>query len=164
MCVKNINVTGTLFKEVNYENGHKSFEMPFDPIVAKVSNNCSYIENFSIVLNFCLMGTNKDENKNQNVVNQKGVLHVLLRLAKVSKDVEKQLYSDITEFELNLNDENMYISHACVDYVTIRRIFSISQITLDARAGLGEYVFKVLVKTNPEDNWNVQSYIPFRIE
>jgi len=110
------------------------------------------------------MGTNKDENKNQNVVNQKGVLHVLLRLAKVSKDVEKQLYSDITEFELNLNDENMYISHACVDYVTIRRIFSISQITLDARAGLGEYVFKVLVKTNPEDNWNVQSYIPLRIE
>ena len=36
MCVKNINVTGTLFKEVNYENGHKSFEMPFEQILAKV--------------------------------------------------------------------------------------------------------------------------------
>lgn len=164
MCVKNVNVTGTFFKKVTYENGLKSFEMPFDTIVAKTMNNTTYIEDFSIVLNYCLLATNSEEYKDDNVVNQKGKLYNLLRLSKVSKDEDKQLSVDLTEFTIDLNDPNLYVSHACVDYVTLRKVFSVSQISLDASLGLGEYVLKILVKNDKNDMWNVQSYVPLRIE
>lgn len=164
MCIKNINITGTFFKKIVYENGFKSFEMPFDTIIAKTINNTTYIEDFSIILNYCLMGTNNEENKGSNIINQKGKLYNLLRLSKVSKDEEKQLSVDLAEFVIDLNDPDLYISHACVDYVTLRKSFSVSQITLDNTLGLGEYVLKILIKTNENDMWNVQSYIPLRIE
>lgn len=164
MCVKNINITGTFFKKVTYENGFKSFEMPFDTIVAKTTNNTTYIDNFSIVINYCLMATNSKENKQNNIINQKGKLYNLLRLSKVSKDESKQLSIDLAEFVIDLNDSDLYISHACVDYVTLRKVFSVSQIILDNTLGLGEYVLKILVKTDENDMWNVQSYIPLRIE
>ena len=164
MCMRNVNITGTFFKKVTYENGFKSFEMPFDTIVAKTTNNATYIEDFSIVLNYSLMATNNDEHKQDNIINQKGKLYNLLRLSKVSKDEEKQLSVDLAEFVIDLNDPDLYISHACVDYVTLRKAFSVSQITLDSTLGLGEYVLKILVKTNEEDMWNVQSYVPLRIE
>lgn len=164
MCMKNINITGTLFKKITLENDFQSFEMPFDTIVAKTNNNTLYIDDFSIVLNYCLMGTNKTENLSSNIVNQKGKLYTLLRLSKVSRDESKQLSVDLSEFVIDLSDPNLYISHACVDYVTFRKIFSVTQINLDKRAGLGEYVLKILVRTDENDMWNVQSYIPLRIE
>ena len=164
MCMTNINITGTFFKKVTYGSGFKSFEIPFDTIVAKTTNNTTYIDDFSIVLNYCLLATNNEENKKDNIVNQKGKLYNLLRLSKVSKDEDKQLSIDLAEFLIDLNDPDLYISHACVDYVTLRKVFSVSQITLDNTAGLGEYVLKILIKTDENDIWNVQSYIPLRIE
>lgn len=165
MCIQNINITGTLFKKVVYETDYKSFERPFDVITAKISNSVSYIEDFAIVLNFCLMGTNNPNNKETNIVNRRDKLDVLIRLSKVSKYTEKQLSIDLAEFTLDIKDDSdLIISRACVDYITLRKVFTVSRIDLNSVAGLGDYVFKILVKTPEQNNWNVQSYIPLRIQ
>ena len=117
------------------------------------------------MLNIALLGTNNKVNAKTNVVNTKGKLNVLVRLAKVSKDENKQVFMDLKKIEINLSDENITIYHACVDYLTYRAIIKVPRITLPESGILGDYVIKVLVNLNDASNeYFVQSFAPLRIE
>ena len=164
MCLQNVNVTGNFFKKVSYENEVQKFEMPFDTIVAKTEGNSKYIDDFSIVLNFCLLGTTDPEKKKTNIIETRTPLNVLLRLSKVTTEPEQQKSLDLTDFIIDPNSNEIKVQKACVDYIICRKIFTVSRITIPNYLNLGEYVLKILAKTNKETTYNVQSYIPLRIE
>ena len=166
MGLPNINITISLFKDIKDIKNIKSFSMPFDTIVAKTENNKKYIDDFFIVLNVNLLAANNYEKGKMNIVNQKGKLNILIRLAKVSNNIKKQIFMDLGKLEIDLSDKSNVISHACVDYLVYRAILSIPKITLSPVGGLGEYVIKALIKpsTSLDDVYTVQSLVPLRIE
>ena len=166
MCLPNVNMTISLFKNVKDAENIKNFSMPFDTIVAKTENDKKYIDNFFIVLNVNLLASNNQTKKEENIVNQKGKMNILIRLAKVSSNEDKQVFMNLGKLELDLSDKSNVISHACVDYLTYRAILDIPKIVLSPIGGLGEYVIKALVKSSisSDDVYIVQSLAPLRIE
>lgn len=164
MCLANINIITKLYKQVVTQDDITKYEMPFDTIVAKTIDDEMYIEDFYIVSDFNLLWTNNEEKAKDNVVNNKGKLQVLLRISRLSTDSEKQLNLDLHRYDIDLSDESIVVSKACVPYILYEKILKVGKILLSPKAGLGNYVIKTLVRTNDEDNWNIQNIIPLRIE
>ncbi len=164
MCLSNINAITKLFKQVIIQDDVTKFEMPFDTIVAKTINDELYIENFYIVTDFNMLYTNNKEKATTNIVNNNGTLQVLLRISRLSKDDSKQLNLDLCKYDINLSDENIVISKACVPYVQYEKILKVGKLSLSPQAGLGDYVIKTLTRINDNDKWNIQNIIPLRIE
>lgn len=164
MCLSNINVITKLFKHVTKQDGISKYEMPFDTIVAKTHDNEISIEGFYIVMDFNLLSTKNVEKQKDNIVYNKGTLQVLLRFSRLSTDDEKQMNLDLYKYDINLKDENIISSKACVPYVQYEKILKVDKVGLSPKAGLGNYVLKTLVRTNDNDNWNIQNIIPLRIE
>lgn len=164
MCLANVNVITKLYKQVVHQGDITRFEMPFDTIVAKTSNEEMYIEDFFIVSDFNLLSTNNEKKAKNNVVNNKSALQILLRISRLSKDSDKQLNLDLYNYTIDLNDKSIAISQACVPYVQYQKILKVGKVPLSSQAGLGNYVIKTLVRTKDEDNWSIQNIIPLRIE
>ena len=159
MCKSNINIIANLYKNYTDENNIKTFEAPFDTIIATKEEGMSYIENFFIVI-----GTSDEKKKNDNVLINKKNLKIKLRLSKLSSDPSKQYFTDLTETNVDLGSDDIHISHACVDYVSLRQLLKVKRINLEDKIGLGNFVLKILIKTEEEEQWTVQSLTPLRIE
>ena len=167
MGLYNVNITGNLYKSLTIKKGYKAFEFPFDTIVANKEGRKLYISDFYILLNFSLLGTNIEEHKEENLINNKGKLELLLRISNVSLEENKRKYSNITKLEVDLQDNQRYIIspiNAEVNFSTYRETFYITEITLDNEVGLGDYIIEILVKTTSNEKWKLQSLIPLRIE
>ena len=167
MGLYNVNITGNLYKSLTIKKGYKAFEFPFDTIVSNKEGRKLYISDFYIVLNFSLLGTNIEEHKEENLINNKGKLELLLRISNVSLEENKRKYSNITKLEVDLQDNQRYIIspiNAEVNFSTYRETFYITEITLDNEVGLGDYIIEILVKTTSNEKWKLQSLIPLRIE
>lgn len=164
MCKSNINIIANLYKNYTDENNIKTFEAPFDTIIATKEEGMSYIENFFIVIDYRILGTSDEKKKNDNVLINKKNLKIKLRLYKLSSDPSKQYFTDLTETNVDLGSDDIHISHACVDYVSLRQLLKVKRINLEDKIGLGNFVLKILIKTEEEEQWTVQSLTPLRIE
>ncbi len=164
MCLPNINITAKLYKNVYTKDDIQCFEAPFDTIVAQTKDGVMSISDFYLVLNFNLLGTANEEKKATNIVENRETLTVLIRMAKLSKDISKQLYNNLIQFDIDLSENKNLIAKACVPYVQYERILKVNKLILPESSGLGNYVIKVLVKTKESSRWNVQTMIPLRVE
>ena len=150
MCMQNVNI-------VTNE--------PFDTIVAKTIDGNKYIEDFIIAIAFNLLGTNDENKKKDNVVEQKGKLYVDVKMCKLSKLPEHQLSTTLATFEIDLSSKDIVSQKACVPYVMFDKILNVKRLGLPDTNELGSYVIKVRVKAKEDsDKWNLQSIYPLRVE
>ena len=78
---------------------------------------------------------------------------------------EQNLYRKLSEFEINLASEDVTICKSDIPYVVFERMLNVTEIELPDRAELGDYVIKVLIKTDKNaEKWNLQSLCPLRVE
>lgn len=158
MCISNVNATAELIKSITNENEQRVFSMPFDTFLLN-SGECS-IRNFHIMVNLTLMGTTNEENKRTNVVETNGILYVLIRLTRLSSDINNQLSVDLDRFSIDVSSSDIVKMQACVPYVNYERLLKINELPLPESDPTGNYVLKVLVKTSQDTQWNVQSLSP----
>lgn len=169
MCVSNVNATVTLFSDIkNVESqGLQDFSRPFDFIISnQYEGNIRTIGGFYIVVDITLLGTTNEERKKTNIICNKQKLNVLLRLTKSSSHSDKIMFLDIDEFTIDASDASIIKKNACVPYINYRKIKKIENngIQINPDAGLGDYVFKVLVKRPCDEEWQPQSFYNLRIE
>lgn len=159
MCISNINAVANLYKSyTTNSNSTQSFENSFDTVVAIRENRNVYIEDFFVVVDYRIMGTTDENKKKDNVIIQKKPLYVKIRLTKLSSDEGKQYFLDLGEDKI----DNENILHADVDYISLRKISRVKKIDF-SDIGVGEFVVKVLMKTNIDDDWNIQSLTPLNV-
>lgn len=84
MCMQNINVTTRLYKNIVQTGSNQSFSMPFDTILAKTRGSSKYINNFIIDIYFNMLGTNRPEDKETNIVENKGTIYVRVNMCKIA--------------------------------------------------------------------------------
>lgn len=165
MCMQNINVTIRLYKNIVQTSSNQSFSMPFDTILAKTHGSSKYINDFIIDIYFNMLGTNRPENKETNIVENKGTIYVRVNMCKIANIPEQKLYRELSEFEINLASEDVTICKSNIRYVVFERMLNITEIELPDRAELGAYVINALIKTDKNiKKWNLQSLCPLRVE
>lgn len=158
MCMKYLNATVNCFENVIYRTNSSlpyAYERPFDGVIAVKENGEYYLNSFGIVTSLCLLGTNKEDCKKDNLLSQRGKLDVIIRLTKCDKDPEKRIGLDIDEFQIDCKEKEEDICVACYDFLNYTRITKTNRIKLDA--GKGKYVIKVLVKDHKDSIYTVQS-------
>lgn len=163
MCMKYLNATTCCYESVTLK-GEKpiSFNRPFNRIIAtKQVDGTFAISGFSIVTQMSLLGTNTEANKAVNIIEQQGCIDVIIRLTKCDVDAEKQLARDLDIFKINIKEMSNQIDRACYSFLNYTRITEISDVKLDA--GIGNYVIKVLVKNEVDDNYTIQTMSSFQI-
>lgn len=165
MCLPNINIIANLYKNYTVSaNNVKTFEAPFDKIVAIKDEYNAYIEDFFIVIDYRILGSSDETKKETNVVEMKKPLYVKIRLSKLSADESGQYFLDLGESVVDIGSDDIHVLHACVNYVSLRQIFKVDKNNLSDEVGFGNFVLKILVKTDENEKWNVQSLTPLRIE
>lgn len=165
MCIQNINVITKLYKKIYRAEDNYYFDEPFDTIIAKTIDGNKYIEDFAIAINFNMLGTTDEEKKKNNIVESRGKLYVDVKMCKLSKEIERQLTTTLTTFEIDLSSDDIIFQRACVPYVLYDKILNVKRIKLPDTGELGNYVIKVRVKVDAEaEKWNLQSIYPLRIE
>lgn len=168
MCVQNVNATISLFRDVRRAEvqGAQEFMLPFDTIISNSFNNNRYIGGFFIVIDIALLSTTNEEKKKTNVIYNKEKINILIRMTKSSKDKEKQLSLDIDDFTIDASQRDLIKTNACVEYINYKRIkkIDVNAIQLTPEVGIGDYIFKVLVKRPYDKNFQVQSIYGLKVE
>lgn len=167
MCMKYVNATARCFDTVLMnEDKIISFVGPFETIVGYEKNGQVVIENFAIVTEIAVLGTNNEDSKKNNPLYNNDTLYFTLRLTKRDRDPAKQVGKDLDKFVIDIRKlkETREISHACYPYLNRMHVSNIAGVTFPSfkQEETGKFVLKVLVSTtgNPKDDI-IQSMTPF---
>lgn len=158
MCMKYINTTATCFKSVTMEKDKIiSFNAPFQCIKASDGNDGLMIDNFYIVTQIDFLGTNCEEHKMENPLEQKRTIDFIIRLTKCDRFEEQRIGVDLDSFSIDLGEmyEEEQVDLACFGFLNYTRIINVSD--LDLPGGTGKYVIKVLVKDSDDKEYTIQS-------
>ena len=157
MCMKYINATTYCYESVvSLDEKPVSFNHPFNGVVATKHADGSFsIGGFKIVTQMSLLGTNTEENKSTNIIEQKGRLDAIIRLTKCDPNEKNQLGSDLDSFSIDVQKMASQIDVACYQFMNYTRITEVSGI--DLVAGIGNYVIKVLVKNADDSEYTIQT-------
>ena len=158
MCMKYVNTTATCYKSVVVENNAiVAFNAPFDAIKASSENDTLYIDDFSIVTQIDFLGTNTNEHKIENPLEQNKVVDFIVRLTKCNKDDDKRIGSDLDKFSVDLGEmrEKNLVTTACFDFLNYTRVTNVNRLELPG--GPGRYVLKVLIKMSEDEEYTIQS-------
>ena len=158
MCMKNVNANAMCFKSVVIENNQiVSFTAPFNAMKSLSDENGICTDDFSIVTQIDILGTNNRESKAENPLESNRQLDFKIRLTKLDKVDEKRLGFDIDNFSVDLAEmkEMSKTEMACFEFFNYTRMTQIDKLHLPA--GPGKYVIKVLVKYAEDENYQIQS-------
>lgn len=159
MCMKYLNATVNCYESVLVLNDKiASLSVPFDVISATQNTDSSIsIKDFFVVTHINMLGTNKEECKQESTLEKRVPLSVKVRLTKCDKNEDNQMYIDLDNFIIDLNDEanKSKIHKACFNYFNYKRATHIESIPLPY--GKGRYVIKVLVKELPQEKETIQA-------
>ena len=162
MCMKYVNATAICYANVVQEKGHAVlFETPFNELVTIKEGNVRKTVPFFVVTHINVIGTNNEDHKKENILEQGGVLDVIIRLTRRSTEEAKRVCVDLDSFSVNLSQDNVNIETACYNYLNYPRITLVDNLVLDG--GPGSYVIKVLVKRNTDEKYTIQSMTGLRI-
>lgn len=157
MCMKNVNVTTCCYKNVTTkDNLVISYNEPFTGLVLNRNQDCKVTTGaFVVVTQINIMGTNNEEHKQQNPMEQRSSIEFVIRLTKRDKDPEKQLGVDLDSFTINLKELEGSIDQACYPFLNYTRVTKIND--LELVSGPGHYVIKVMVRDSSDEKLIIQS-------
>lgn len=159
MCMKYLNATVSCYGSVSIHNNRiLSLIEPFDVISAtKDPNGTISIKNFYVVTHINMLGTNKEDCKQNSTLEKRETLSVRIRLTKCDKDENNQRYFDLDTFTVDLKEEEnkRNIHKACFDYFNYKRITPVESLALPY--GSGKYVIKVTVKEPSQEKETIQT-------
>lgn len=160
VCMKYLNTTICCYKSISKEQGKVvSLNGPFNSMSITADETKSYIEDFFIVTQFNLLGTNKTSEKELSAIESKRNIDVIIRITKLSKEENDRLGFDVDRFTIDISD--IQIDLACFHYSNYNRITPIEKLSLPK--GIGSYVIKVLTKFEDQKNYSVQSMYAFQV-
>lgn len=165
MCMKYINANAMCFKSLTMNDGKIiSYNAPFTGIRANRDAEELTIENFIIVTAINILGTNNEDKKIENPLEQGETIEFIIRLTKCDRIEENRIGVDLDKFSLDLQKmkENNQINTACFDFLDYTRIINVKSLSLPG--GTGKYVIKILTKRKSEDEYSVQAMTPLEIQ
>lgn len=158
MCMKYINANAMCFKSVIIENNQiVSFTAPFNAMKSVSDEEGIFTDDFAIVTQIDVLGTNTPKNKAENPLENGKKLDFKIRLTKIDKIDENRLGFDVDNFSIDLAEmkENNRTEKACFEFFNYMRMTQIDKLHLPA--GPGRYVIKVLVKYAEDEYYQIQS-------
>lgn len=158
MCVKYVNASARCFKSItSKENNVMSYDIPFVSIRSNNDENGVYINDFVIVTSIDFLGTNNEDNKKENLLENKKIVDFIIRLTKCSSKEEERIGYDLEEFSINLEEmyEKNKVNTACYDFLNYTRTTNVEKLYLPG--GLGKYVIKVLIKDSEDTKYSIQT-------
>lgn len=158
MCMKYINANAMCFKSVIIENNQiVSFTAPFNAMKSVNDEEGISTDDFAIVTQIDILGTNNSENKTENPLESGRTLDFKIRLTKLDRIEENRLGFDVDNFSIDLTEmkENKRTEKACFEFFNYTRMTQINKLHLPA--GTGRYVIKVLVKYAEDEEYQIQS-------
>lgn len=179
MCMPNLSAIlrlyGGVLRAESDKDNIEALVKPFSSIEAstetyeKTGDIVYCIGPFSIFTRFCFMGASKDKDENKpsyNILEKRGCLEVKIRLTKLDENCNQVGFSDLVDFEIDLNDEKNKIHVACS-----REFFNCSHESSFEKMQLpfdyGKYVVKVLVREKGNDEHKdihfIQAIYPLEI-
>lgn len=163
MCKKYVNANVSCYKSISTVDNHiLSLNAPLSSL--KINKNNKGVDNFVIVTKFNFLGTNNSASQRNNVLFNREKINIIIRLTKCDEDVNKRLGNDIDKFTIDLEQayNDKQVSVACFDFYDYTRVTNVDCITELPKAGL--YVIKVLIKTESEEKYTIQSMSKFLVE
>lgn len=161
MCMKYVNTSARCYKSItSVDNNVISYDIPFISIRHDNVDTQIAISKFAIVTSIDFLGTNSEDHKSENPLENKRTLDFIIKLSKCSSDESKRIGYDLDCFTINLAE--MYatgqVGKACFDFLNCTRTTNIDHIVLPG--GTGKYVIKVLIKYTEDENYTIQSMSP----
>ena len=157
MCMKPLNVNTCCYKNVTTkDNKLVSFDQPFSGIVLNHTDEGKFTTgDFVVVTQINVMGTNQEDHKLDNPLEQRKSLDFIIRLTKRDKDPAKQIGVDLDAFTVNLQEQEAAIERACYQFFNLTRVTRVKD--FEVIGGPGNYIIKVLVKETESDKWIIQN-------
>lgn len=156
MCMKYVNATAICYANVVQEKGHPVlFETPFNELITIMDGKLRKTGPFFVVTQINVIGTNNEDHKKENILEQGEILDVIIRLTRRSSEDAKRVCVDLDSFSIDLSESNVNIETACYRFLNYPRITAVDDLVLDG--GLGSYVIKVLVKRSTDEKYTIQS-------
>ena len=153
--MKNLNVNTCCYRSITtQDNQVVSFNQPFTGLVVnKTADGKLVTGSFVVSTQISLMGTNQDEQKLQNPLEQHKSVDFIIRITKRDRNPEKQIGLDLDAFTIDLSDAS--IEQACYPFFNHTRVTRVKD--LELVGGSGHYIIKVLVKESSGEKWIIQS-------
>lgn len=158
MCMKNLNINTCCYKNVTMQNETVlSFDRPITGVVFdKTLDGKLIADSFFVETKINILGTNNEDHKADNLLEQRKSLDFIIRLTKRDKDPEKQIYKDLDTFTIHLSQMESAIEQACFPFFNYTRVTRVKDLELDG--GAGSYILKVLVReSGTSDKMIIQS-------
>lgn len=173
MCMKYLNAITTPYSSAlsTDEGVIISLHAPLSTIRCnKVLADRALLDDFVIITDLNFLGTDKEDSKAKNPVEQGQTFKIIIRLTKCDKDPDERKYVDLDIFHIDLAamKKEGKTFHACFEYYNYTRLTrpddSIRWIPLgsDKKPLVGNYVLKVIVE-DAKGNQSVQSMSPIQI-
>lgn len=166
MCMKYVNAITTCYMSVDKDKDNNviSFNNPFIGVFGEKfeeNNSTRYkLNKFYICLNATFLGTSDNEKIQESVLSSLDTIEVVIRLTKLSKQVEERDYIDLEKFTLNFKDlaEAKQLDLACFDYYSLNKVIEVNDLTVPV---VGKYVIKVIIRRQSDSSETVQNVSSF---
>lgn len=158
MCMKYVNASARCYKSItSIENNVMSYDIPFISIMHDNDTAGVAISKFAIVTNIDFLGTNNENHKCNNPLENKRTLDFIIRLTKCSIEENERIGYDLDSFSINLAEmyKTNQVNKACFDFLNYTRTTKIDKLELPG--GVGKYVIKILVKDSEEKDYTIQA-------
>ncbi|MEG2645946.1 MAG: hypothetical protein RSA08_02825 [Clostridia bacterium] len=160
MAMQNVNAIVSLYADIEFPNDPVIFIKPFNKLTAKRNKNgeINDLNGFYVVMNFNLLGSMEKEI--DNVINEQKDLMVLLRITKMSKDLEDQKDAFLDSFKISFDNCNK-CTDAGIPYISAKKIKYVNLLEHFENISAGMYMIKILVQKENEKNkkdWFLQSF------
>lgn len=170
MCLKWINATAAVYKEVNFDADLNpySFSKALTSITLTKSGTSTLdgvIPECYIVTQWNFIGTNgkgSEYEANPLYDGKPKVYDVIIRLTKCDTDPNNQQKIDLDQFEIDL--KKVYLHKACFPYAVLTYVTPV--IGLNRFPGAGHYVIKVLIRNKSkgeDEKYTIQAMYPLNI-